>query len=53
MNPEGKKQYGRDFLLQFQSDCKDKPEGLPHIPDIVLEKVWLAKLKSLDIMPVI
>ncbi|XP_033642512.1 eukaryotic translation initiation factor 4 gamma 3-like [Asterias rubens] len=38
MNPEGKKQYGRDFLLQFQSDCKDKPEGLPHIPDIVLEK---------------
>ncbi|XP_038075420.1 eukaryotic translation initiation factor 4 gamma 1-like isoform X4 [Patiria miniata] len=38
MNPEGKKQYNRDFLLQFQQDCKDKPEGLPHIPDIVLDK---------------
>ncbi|XP_022104164.1 eukaryotic translation initiation factor 4 gamma 3-like isoform X7 [Acanthaster planci] len=38
MNPEGKKQYNRDFLLQFQQDCKEKPEGLPHIPDIVLDK---------------
>ena len=39
VNPEGKKQYGRDFLLQFQPECKDKPDGLPHIPDIVLDKV--------------
>ncbi|XP_072036491.1 LOW QUALITY PROTEIN: eukaryotic translation initiation factor 4 gamma 1-like [Amphiura filiformis] len=38
VNPEGKKQYGRDFLLQFQPECKDKPDGLPHIPDIVLDK---------------
>ncbi|XP_072174929.1 eukaryotic translation initiation factor 4 gamma 1-like [Diadema setosum] len=38
VNPEGKKQYDRDFLLQFQKGCTDKPDGLPNIPDIVLEK---------------
>lgn len=39
LNQEGKKQYDRGFLLQFQPDCTSKPQGLPDIPDIVLEKV--------------
>ncbi|XP_071840356.1 eukaryotic translation initiation factor 4 gamma 3-like isoform X2 [Apostichopus japonicus] len=38
LNQEGKKQYDRTFLLQFQPDCTSKPQGLPDIPDIVLEK---------------
>ena len=39
VNPAGKKHYDRDFLLQFQKECTDKPDGLPNIPDIVLDKV--------------
>ncbi|XP_041479661.1 eukaryotic translation initiation factor 4 gamma 1-like isoform X3 [Lytechinus variegatus] len=60
-NPEGKKQYDRDFLLQFQKGCTDKPDGLPNIPDIVLDKAVVMPLnlnqqqggnqKSSDFMP--
>ncbi|XP_034609403.1 eukaryotic translation initiation factor 4 gamma 3 [Trachemys scripta elegans] len=41
MNPEGKKQYDREFLLDFQfmPACIQKPEGLPPISDVVLDKV--------------
>ncbi|XP_078696975.1 eukaryotic translation initiation factor 4 gamma 1-like isoform X4 [Branchiostoma floridae x Branchiostoma belcheri] len=38
LNPEGKKQYDRSFLLQFQPECIDKPDGLPKIVDVVLDK---------------
>nr|CAG23924.1 eukaryotic initiation factor 4G [Sphaerechinus granularis] len=60
-NPEGKKQYDRDFLLQFQKGCTDKPDGLPNIPDIVLDKAVVQQMsltlqqggnqKSSDFMP--
>lgn len=41
-----KRQYNRDFLLgfQFMPACIQKPEGLPPISDVVLDKVseaWL------------
>lgn len=38
---EGKKQYDREFLLDFQfmPACIQKPEGLPPISDVVLDKV--------------
>jgi len=41
INPEEKKQYDREFLLGFQfiSASMHKPEGLPHISDVVLDKV--------------
>ncbi|KAG5269823.1 hypothetical protein AALO_G00206560 [Alosa alosa] len=37
---EAKKSYDREFLLgfQFSSACMHKPEGLPHISDVVLDK---------------
>lgn len=37
----GKRQYDRDFLLgfQFMPACIQKPEGLPPISDVVLDKV--------------
>ncbi|TRY92224.1 hypothetical protein DNTS_023800 [Danionella cerebrum] len=40
LNPEEKKKYDREFLLGFQfiSASMSKPEGLPHISDVVLEK---------------
>ncbi|XP_053379713.1 uncharacterized protein LOC128548550 isoform X2 [Mercenaria mercenaria] len=40
LNPEGKKHYDRDFLLQFQNDYNaiQKPAGLPDILDIILDK---------------
>lgn len=36
-----KRQYDRDFLLgfQFMPACTQKPEGLPPISDVVLDKV--------------
>uniref|UniRef100_A0A7N6AC07 Eukaryotic translation initiation factor 4 gamma, 3a n=1 Tax=Anabas testudineus TaxID=64144 RepID=A0A7N6AC07_ANATE len=46
---EGKKrQYGRDFLLSFQfmPACIQKPEGLPPISDVVLDKMNQNKLPS-------
>lgn len=41
INPEEKKQYDREFLLgfQFSSASMNKPEGLPAISDVVLDKV--------------
>ena len=40
-DPEGKKQYDREFLLDFQfmPACIQRPEGLPPISDVVLDKV--------------
>ena len=37
----GRRQYSRDFLLslQFMPACIQKPEGLPPISDVVLDKV--------------
>ncbi|XP_072237718.1 eukaryotic translation initiation factor 4 gamma 3 isoform X1 [Leuresthes tenuis] len=44
----GKRQYDRDFLLgfQFMSACVQKPEGLPPISDVVLDKMNQNKLPS-------
>lgn len=41
INPEDKKRYDREFLLgcQFISASMHKPEGLPIISDVVLDKV--------------
>ncbi|XP_030843134.1 eukaryotic translation initiation factor 4 gamma 3 isoform X1 [Strongylocentrotus purpuratus] len=49
VNPEGKKQYDRDFLLQFQKGCTDKPDGLPNIPDIVLDRAVVVQSMSLNV----
>ncbi|XP_012577740.1 PREDICTED: eukaryotic translation initiation factor 4 gamma 3 isoform X4 [Condylura cristata] len=49
---EGKKQYDREFLLDFQfmPACIKKPEGLPPISDVVLDKINQPKLpmRTLD-----
>lgn len=41
LNLEEKKRYDREFLLGFQFifASMQKPEGLPHITDVVLDKV--------------
>ncbi|CAN9511950.1 unnamed protein product [Ophioblennius macclurei] len=46
--PSGKRQYDRDFLLgfQFMPACVQKPEGLPPISDVVLDKMNQNKLPS-------
>ncbi|KAG7478452.1 hypothetical protein MATL_G00080790 [Megalops atlanticus] len=43
-----KRQYDRDFLLgfQFTPACVQKPEGLPAISDVVLDKINQNKLPS-------
>ncbi|NXU90368.1 IF4G3 factor, partial [Xiphorhynchus elegans] len=52
LDPEGKKQYDREFLLdiQFMPACVQRPEGLPPISDVVLDKVNQPKLplRTLD-----
>ncbi|TRZ00323.1 hypothetical protein DNTS_024132 [Danionella cerebrum] len=50
INPEEKKRYDREFLLGFQfiSASMNKPEGLPHISDVVLEKANKTPLRPLD-----
>uniref|UniRef100_A0A7M4G293 Eukaryotic translation initiation factor 4 gamma 3 n=1 Tax=Crocodylus porosus TaxID=8502 RepID=A0A7M4G293_CROPO len=52
VDPEGKKQYDREFLLDFQfmPACIQKPEGLPPISDVVLDKINQPKLpvRTLD-----
>ncbi|XP_061456775.1 eukaryotic translation initiation factor 4 gamma 3 isoform X10 [Rhineura floridana] len=52
LDSEGKKQYDRDFLLDFQfmPACVQKPEGLPPISDVVLDKINQPKLplRTLD-----
>uniref|UniRef100_A0A3B5AK85 Eukaryotic translation initiation factor 4 gamma 3-like n=1 Tax=Stegastes partitus TaxID=144197 RepID=A0A3B5AK85_9TELE len=47
-SPSGKRQYDRDFLLgfQFMPACIQKPEGLPPISDVVLDKINQNKLPS-------
>uniref|UniRef100_A0A8C5C2B7 Eukaryotic translation initiation factor 4 gamma 3 n=1 Tax=Gadus morhua TaxID=8049 RepID=A0A8C5C2B7_GADMO len=44
----GKRQYNRDYLLRFQfmPACVQKPEGLPPISDVVLDKINQTKLPS-------
>nr|XP_023683270.1 eukaryotic translation initiation factor 4 gamma 3 isoform X4 [Paramormyrops kingsleyae] len=41
VEPGGKRQYDRDFLLgfQFTPACIQKPDGLPPISDVVLDKI--------------
>ena len=41
LNPEGKKHYDRTFLLQLQysTESIQKPDGLPLLPDVVLDTV--------------
>ncbi|XP_066476040.1 eukaryotic translation initiation factor 4 gamma 1 isoform X3 [Tiliqua scincoides] len=50
LNPEEKKRYDREFLLGFQFifASMQKPEGLPHISDVVLEKANKMPLRALD-----
>uniref|UniRef100_A0A8C9RYQ0 Eukaryotic translation initiation factor 4 gamma 3 n=1 Tax=Scleropages formosus TaxID=113540 RepID=A0A8C9RYQ0_SCLFO len=45
---DGKRQYDREFLLgfQFMPACVKKPEGLPPISDVVLDKINQSKLPS-------
>ncbi|KAG7274908.1 hypothetical protein CRUP_036801, partial [Coryphaenoides rupestris] len=49
----GKRQYNRDFLLgfQFMPACVQKPEGLPPISDVVLDKINQNKLPSRVVEP--
>lgn len=39
-NPSGRKSYDRNFLLQmqFSSESLEKPDGLPRLPDVILDK---------------
>ncbi|KTG41323.1 hypothetical protein cypCar_00021154 [Cyprinus carpio] len=50
INPEEKKRYDREFLLgfQFKGASMHKPEGLPHISDVVLDKANKTPLRPLD-----
>ncbi|CAB1442508.1 unnamed protein product [Pleuronectes platessa] len=50
INPEEKKQYDRDFLLGFQfiGASMNKPEGLPTISDVVLDKVNKTPMRPVD-----
>uniref|UniRef100_A0A672INC2 Eukaryotic translation initiation factor 4 gamma 1 n=1 Tax=Salarias fasciatus TaxID=181472 RepID=A0A672INC2_SALFA len=50
INPEEKKKYDREFLLGFQfiSASMNKPEGLPAISDVVLDKANKTPLRQLD-----
>ncbi|XP_016380086.1 eukaryotic translation initiation factor 4 gamma 3-like isoform X2 [Sinocyclocheilus rhinocerous] len=49
----GKKQYDRDFLLgfQFMPACVQKPEGLPPVSDVVLDKINQNKLPMRPVDP--
>ncbi|XP_059419871.1 eukaryotic translation initiation factor 4 gamma 1-like isoform X1 [Carassius carassius] len=50
IDPEEKKRYDREFLLGFQfiGASMHKPEGLPHISDVVLDKANKTPLRPLD-----
>ncbi|NXI38556.1 IF4G1 factor, partial [Galbula dea] len=50
LNPEEKKRYDREFLLGFQFIfvSMQKPEGLPQITDVVLDKANKTPLRALD-----
>ena len=47
INTEGKKSYDRNFLLQMQysNESLEKPEGLPKLPDVILDKVRASPLR--------
>ncbi|XP_060766148.1 eukaryotic translation initiation factor 4 gamma 3 isoform X3 [Neoarius graeffei] len=53
LQPNGKRQYDRDFLLgfQFMPACVQKPEGLPQITDVVLDKINQTKLSIRPVDP--
>ncbi|XP_052217168.1 uncharacterized protein LOC127835025 isoform X2 [Dreissena polymorpha] len=53
LNPNGKKHYDREFLIQFQfhSTATTKPAGFPDIPGIVLEKPIFAGADYIDFNP--
>ncbi|XP_035376089.1 eukaryotic translation initiation factor 4 gamma 3 isoform X3 [Electrophorus electricus] len=48
LQTNGKRQYDRDFLLgfQFTPACVQKPEGLPQISDVVLDKINQTKVPT-------
>ncbi|KAK2086681.1 Eukaryotic translation initiation factor 4 gamma 1 [Saguinus oedipus] len=50
LNLEEKKRYDREFLLGFQFifASRQKPEHLPHISDVVLDKANKTPLRPLD-----
>uniref|UniRef100_A0A8C7YZ49 Eukaryotic translation initiation factor 4 gamma 1 n=1 Tax=Oryzias sinensis TaxID=183150 RepID=A0A8C7YZ49_9TELE len=50
INMEDKKKYDRNFLLGFQfiSASMNRPEGLPAISDVVLDKANKTPLRQLD-----
>ncbi|XP_062254198.1 eukaryotic translation initiation factor 4 gamma 3-like [Platichthys flesus] len=50
-DPSGKRTYDRAFLLSLQlmPACIQKPEGLPPISDVVLEKMSAFKFPSRDV----
>ncbi|XP_056148646.1 eukaryotic translation initiation factor 4 gamma 1a [Lampris incognitus] len=50
IDPEEKKRYDREFLLGFQyiSASMNKPEGLPAISDVVLDKANKIPLRPAD-----
>uniref|UniRef100_A0A9J7ZUA7 Eukaryotic translation initiation factor 4 gamma, 1a n=1 Tax=Cyprinus carpio carpio TaxID=630221 RepID=A0A9J7ZUA7_CYPCA len=50
IDPEEKKRYDREFLLGFQfiGASMHKPEGLPHISDVVLDKANKTPLRPVD-----
>ncbi|XP_024130240.1 eukaryotic translation initiation factor 4 gamma 1a isoform X2 [Oryzias melastigma] len=50
IDPEEKKRYDREFLLRFQfsNASMHKPEGLPIISDVVLDKVNKTPLRPAD-----
>ncbi|XP_061147126.1 eukaryotic translation initiation factor 4 gamma 3 isoform X3 [Syngnathus typhle] len=52
-DPSKKRQYDRSYLLRFQfmPACVQKPEGLPPISDVVLDKMNQNKLPSRAVDP--
>lgn len=55
IDPEEKKRYDREFLLRFQfsSASMHKPEGLPIISDVVLDKVVIFQTHLLEGDPLV
>jgi len=52
LNPEGKKHYDRNFLLELQyaTESLEKPDGLPQLPDVVLDTVSVVKLYKMFLL---
>ncbi|CAH2248450.1 eukaryotic translation initiation factor 4 gamma 1 isoform X1 [Pelobates cultripes] len=53
INPEEKKSYDREFLLGFQFivASMQKPEGLPQISDVVLDKIICQQANKTPLRP--